>query len=109
MKKLLIITLVLLCFGCGNDIKTFKDSDIIIDVRSTNEYEKEHIKNAKVVPLEQIEEKIGDVVEDKSTKIYVYCQSGTRSALALSKLEKLGYTNVENLGGISDKYELERG
>ena len=107
MKKMLVIVLVLLSFGCGNEIKTFSDNDIIIDVRSSSEYKKEHIKNAQSLPLEEIEENRSSVVKDKDAKIYVYCQSGTRSAIALTKLEELGYTNVENLGGISDKFELE--
>lgn len=107
MKKILVIILVLLCFGCNNAVKTFDKDDIVIDVRSTSEYQKEHIKNALSIPLEKIESEISTIVKDKDAKIYVYCRSGNRSAIALNKLEKLGYTNVENLGGISNKYELE--
>ena len=106
MKKIVWL-LILLCCGCSNSITTFNDNDIIIAVRSTEEYNHEHIKNAKSIPLDEIEKVVPTEIPDKNAKIYVYCQSGTRSALALSKLEKMGYNNVENLGGISDKYELE--
>lgn len=106
MKKIVLL-LILLCSGCGNSITSFNENEIVIDVRSTEEYNREHIKNAKSIPLEEIEKVVPIEITDKNTKIYVYCQSGTRSELALSKLEKMGYNNVEDLGGISDKYELE--
>ena len=38
----------------------------------------------------------------KEEKIYLYCRSGNRSQKATDILIKLGYTNVENLGSLSD-------
>ena len=38
---------------------------------------------------------------DKHRPIYVYCQSGARSARSAKLLELLGYENVTDLGGIS--------
>lgn len=38
----------------------------------------------------------------KDTKIYLYCHSGNRAGKAKSVLEKNGFTNVENLGGLSN-------
>ena len=38
---------------------------------------------------------------DKDTKIIVYCRSGNRSKQAQERLNKIGFTNVYDLGGIS--------
>ena len=38
----------------------------------------------------------------KDTPLFLYCRSGARSSRGCKALEKLGYTNVTNLGGILD-------
>ena len=43
----------------------------------------------------------GSVIRDKHTPLFVYCYSGSRSAQATSVLKSMGYTNVNNIGGIS--------
>lgn len=65
---------------------------ILIDVRSKKEYEFMHIKNAKNITVEEIQN--GNMNFLKENKIMVYCSSGTRSKSAISALNKLGYTNI---------------
>ncbi len=74
----------------------------IIDVRQVDEFKTNHIEGAYNIPLQNIEQKIENIVKDKSNTIVVYCEYGGRSLKACRKLEKLGYTNVYNLqGGMS--------
>ena len=68
---------------------------VIIDVRSSIEYESGHIVNAINIPVDNI----GSVDYDKDTVIIVYCASGVRSDNAADALIDLGYTNVYNLDG----------
>ena len=42
-----------------------------------------------------------EVIPGKDTPVFVYCHSGSRSAQAVSKLQRMGYTAVKNLGGIT--------
>lgn len=79
-----------------------------IDVRSTEEYDKKHVEVAVNIVHTEIAEKIGAVTEDKNAKIYVYCRSGNRAGKAKSSLEKLGYTNVENVGGLQQAEDLQK-
>ncbi|MDF2474445.1 MAG: Rhodanese domain protein [Anaerocolumna sp.] len=77
------------------------NSDIIIlDVRTTEEYNAGHIENAILIPDYEIAEKAEEVLTDKSAEILVYCRSGNRSASASLSLTELGYTNVYDFGGI---------
>ena len=73
---------------------------ILLDVRTTQEYVGGHIPGSKNIPL-QVIDKVTSVTENKDTVLYVYCQSGARSRQATSMLQGMGYTNVNNIGGIA--------
>lgn len=69
---------------------------ILIDVRSIEEYNSGHVPSSVNIPLSSVEK----INCDKDTHLYVYCRSGSRSGVAKDKLNKMGYTNVINVGGI---------
>ena len=73
---------------------------VLLDVRTPQEYSEGHIPGSKNVPLQALD-KIRSVVENKDTELFVYCYSGARSRQAASALGQMGYTNVQNIGGIT--------
>lgn len=84
--------------------KEMMDSDqpIILDVRTTEEYEEGHIEGAILIPDNEISAKAEELLADKNATILVYCRSGRRSALAAQDLSDLGYTKIYDFGGIID-------
>ena len=81
---------------------------IILDARTQEEYDAGHIPGAIVISYDEILEKAESVLTDKNQLILVYCRSGRRSKLAAEDLQKLGYTNIKEFGGIIDwPYEVE--
>ena len=85
------------------------DNAVLLDVRQADEFNAGHIKGAVLVPHDTISEKIGAVVPDKDTPVYVYCRSGRRSAIAVEAMKQLGYTNLTDLGGMDEaKSYLEK-
>jgi len=72
---------------------------VLLDVRTEEEYLMGHIPGSQNVPLAAIDN-VEDTVENKDTKLYVYCRSGARSRQAVDLLEEMGYPNVINIGGI---------
>ena len=78
---------------------------LIIDVRTEAEWKGGHIKDAVLIPYEQIGEKIGAIAEDKSKRIYLYCRTGRRSKIAQETLNKLGYKDVINLKTLENAAE----
>lgn len=79
------------------------DSDVIvIDVRSEDEWNSGHVEQAIHIPHTEIGQRIDEVTDDKDAKIVVYCAVGGRAGKAKTKLEELGFTNVENGGGFDD-------
>lgn len=80
---------------------------VILDVRTKEEYDSGHIKDALLIPDTEILQKAESTLTDKTATILVYCRSGRRSALAANDLIRLGYSNVYDFGGIIDwNYEV---
>ncbi len=74
---------------------------MLIDVREPAEYKAGHIPRARNIPLDNID-RATSAIQDRDMPLYVYCETGRRSGTAVSKLEKMGYTNVRNIGGIEN-------
>lgn len=71
----------------------------IIDVRTEQEFQGAlgHIHGALLIPLDQLNEQISQISQD--SPVVMVCQSGGRSALAVTMLMKHGFTQVANLPG----------
>jgi phage shock protein E len=74
----------------------------LIDVRTPEEWKKDHIPGAILIPYDQIGQRFSVLGLDKQAPIGLFCKSGGRAGTAKNVLQSLGYRNVENLGGISD-------
>ena len=73
---------------------------VLLDVRTPQEYSEGHIPESKNVPLQTLD-KVTSIAENKDTALFVYCYSGARSRQAMAMLQHMGYTNVQNIGGIA--------
>lgn len=94
----------------NSGVKQFNDTPgaWLIDVREPGEYSQGHVPGSKNVPLSKIHI-IGNFVKDKNAPIFVYCLSGGRSSQAAAKLKQMGFTAVNNIGGINSyKGAVER-
>jgi phage shock protein E len=76
-----------------------KEGAVLIDVRETEEFSKEHAKGAMHLSRGTIEVTIEEKVPDTATPIICYCGGGNRSALVADNLQKMGYCNVASLSG----------
>jgi len=90
-------------------IKEEKDL-IIIDVRTSEEYNHGHLRGAKLYPLEQLSKKILALEKYKKYPILVYCSSGGRSPSAVKIFLSHGFPKIYHMHqGISAwPYNLER-
>lgn len=73
----------------------------IIDVRSPDEFAKGHVPGALNIPLEDIPERVIELME-MPRPIIAYCRSGNRSRIAISLLKLLGVDDVYNGGSWYD-------
>lgn len=88
------------------ELAKFKELPVIVDVREEAEFFSGHIKGAKNVGPDSLEETVSEIAPDRSSPILVYCAAGNRGALAADSLQKMGYLNVFSLkGGLSSWLE----
>lgn len=81
-----------------------QDKAKLLDVRTPQEFAAGHIEGAENFSLQDLQAGKKPSVPT-SQKLYVYCQSGNRSAQATVILEELGYS-VDDLGGIGQVASL---
>lgn len=66
---------------------------MIIDARSTDEGKAGMLKTAKLIPAEEIKDRMAEIPKDKL--IVFYCNTGVIAEVAYNTLKGLGYTNVK--------------
>ena len=76
-----------------------REKAVVVDVCEAAEYAAGHVTGSKNVPLGQLEEKLPGTVKNKALPLILVCQTGARSGRALAIAKKLGYENVQSIGG----------
>ncbi|MFZ4582527.1 MAG: FAD-dependent oxidoreductase [Paludibacter sp.] len=76
-------------------------SQIIVDVRTPQEFRSGAVPNAVNIPLDELMQRYEELGNNIEREIIVYCASGARSAYAQRMLAQIGYTSVTNGGGIA--------
>jgi rhodanese-related sulfurtransferase len=83
------------------DAKALFDKGVVfVDVREPDEFQAGHIRGAQSIPRGTIEWMVPKKIsKDKNASMVVYCEHGSRGALATYTLVQMGYKNVKNLEG----------
>lgn len=73
---------------------------VIMDVRTPEEYNEEHIENSSNIDFysDNFKEELNKL--DKSKTYVIHCRSGSRSSNTLDLMKELGFREVYNMGGI---------
>ncbi|MBD8042571.1 rhodanese-like domain-containing protein [Arthrobacter sp. Sa2BUA2] len=81
---------------------------LILDVRSSAEFEAAHIKGSCNVPLPLLAEHAGELVPRLRTTVVLVCQSGVRASEARKNLAAAGFDDAHVLvGGVPGFREAE--
>lgn len=75
---------------------------VVLDVRTLEEFQSTtgHLPKARLIPVQELESRIGELSGLKDKTILVYCRSGHRSERASEILTKNGFKVVALEGGI---------
>lgn len=98
-KSILLLTLALA------SLSTYA-KNVVIDVRTPQEYAGGHIAGAINIDHAIIGQEISKANVAKDDTVILYCRSGNRSGIALETLKKMGYFKVENYGSIDQARKL---
>ena len=91
--------IVAACFGLLLACSAFA-KDVVIDVRTAAEFQSGHVQGALNLPHDSISQDIFKAKVAKDDHVILYCRSGRRSDMALGTLKGMGFSNVENYGGL---------
>ena len=76
-----------------------REKAIVVDVCEPDEFAQGHIGGARNVPLGQLEQRLPEVVKNKSLPVILVCASGARAQRAATTAKKLGYDKAHALAG----------
>lgn len=87
-------------WGAGGEIRSYRsatftelaaeidrDEVVVLDVRRQDEWDDGHLEGAVHLPLDQLEDRVGEV---PAGTVWVHCASGFRAAIAASLLDRAG-------------------
>ena len=100
-----LITAMGLVFGltaCAPEATDMSKVTAVIDVRTPAEFAEGHLEGAVNIDIEAGD--FGSKIEslDKAGTYVLYCHSGRRAGIAKDQMTSAGFTNVTNVGGITD-------
>jgi rhodanese-related sulfurtransferase len=79
------------------------DAPLILDVRTPGEYERGHLKDAVLMPVQVLHQHLDKLSGYKDKEILVYCATGNRSTVASRILIENGFKRISNMRhGIAD-------
>jgi len=71
----------------------------VVDVRTLEEFELHRIRGAHLLPVQQLQQRHGEIPRESAKKILIYCEHGVRSVGACSALAQSGWKNIVNMTG----------
>ncbi|HNG62781.1 MAG TPA: rhodanese-like domain-containing protein, partial [Ferruginibacter sp.] len=80
---------------------------LVVDVRRETEYADGHIKNAQLLPLNEMNDLVNLAQFEEKQNLYVHCAGGYRSVIAASLLKRQGVHNLRNVLGGWGKIRLQ--
>ena len=72
-----------------------REGTLVIDVRDRHEWDGGHLAEAELHPLGTLGSTVGGI--DRDRPVAVHCEGGSRSAIAASLLEQIGFRDVVDL------------
>lgn len=76
---------------------------VVIDIREPDEHARGVAQGARLLPLSQLRQRLGEIPTDPNTPVLLICNTQNRSATLLRALRQHGYGHVRYVhGGMSD-------
>ncbi len=80
-----------------------RQEPLILDVRTPAEFKHGHLPHAVLIPVQELQRRIGELSAYRQQDILIYCATGNRSTVASKILIDQGFTRISNMrGGIAD-------
>jgi rhodanese-related sulfurtransferase len=92
------------------DVRTLVEQKapmLLFDCREENEHELVSIADTTLIPMSQLEQRVGELDDKRDEHIVVFCHFGGRSLQVTAWLRQHGFTRVQNMTGGIDQWAVE--
>lgn len=72
-------------------------SPVILDVRTPLEYREGHLENAALIPIQELQGRVNELMKYKDENILIYCATGNRSTVASKILLDNDFKRIFNM------------
>ena len=76
-----------------------REKAVVVDVSEAEVFAAAHITGSRNVPVNQLEQRLPEVVKNKTVPLILVCASGSRANRALATAKRLGYEKAQVLAG----------
>ena len=80
---------------------------VLIDCREAEEFQTVSIAGARLIPMSEITQRLGDLACPSDQALIVHCHHGMRSAQVAAWLRENGYPQAQSMAGGIDVWALE--
>jgi adenylyltransferase/sulfurtransferase len=79
---------------------------LLLDCREPDEHEVVCISGARLLPMSQLADRVGELLPFRDQPVVVHCHHGGRSLRVASWLGQQGFTDVKSLAGGIDQWAV---
>ncbi len=83
----------------GDAVKLINNDAVVVDIRSAESYARGHIVNARNIPGDELDARLGQLEKFKKKPIIAVCDNGITSTRAVNTLRGAGFESVYGLKG----------
>ena len=88
-------------------VKTLLDEGanfLLLDCRETDEYAVARIDGARLLPMTELQARLGELDGDRSRRVVVHCHHGGRSLRVAAFLRQQGFAQAQSMAGGIDEW-----
>jgi len=74
-----------------------KEEPVVLDVRTPHEYNRGHLHNSVLIPVQELQRRSKELGDHKDREILIYCATGNRSTVASKILIDSGFKHIVNM------------